>query len=104
MKISGIIWLDDIIKKPYMGEYKSSISQAKTYQEIGEFWDTHDVTDYWDQTESVEFEVDIQSEARYYTLDEPLMDEVSKIALQKGLSVSELVNLWIKDRVKKEAA
>ena len=52
-----------------MREGRSSISQAKSYKEIGEFWDTHDLADYWDQTESVEFEVDIRSETTYYALD-----------------------------------
>ncbi len=37
----------------------SSISQAQSYRAIGEFWDTHDVTDFWDATEPVEFEVDL---------------------------------------------
>ena len=43
-----------------MEENRSSISKAKSYKEIGEFWDSHDLTDYWDKTEPVEFEVDIQ--------------------------------------------
>lgn len=28
-------------------------------REAAEFWDTHDLTDYEDQTEEVEFEVDL---------------------------------------------
>ncbi len=28
--------------------------------EAAEFWDTHDLADYWDFTEEVEFKVDIQ--------------------------------------------
>ncbi len=44
-----------------MSDDKSSISQAQTYQEIGRFWDTHDITDYWDQTEAAEFRVDLKS-------------------------------------------
>lgn len=38
---------------------KSSISKAQSYKEIGEFWDSHDLADYWDQTEPAEFEVEI---------------------------------------------
>ncbi len=34
--------------------------QFATIEEAGEFWDTHDLTDYWDITEEVEFEVDLQ--------------------------------------------
>jgi hypothetical protein len=49
-----------------MSDGKSSISNAKSYAEMGEFWDTHDLSDFWDQTEPVVFEVDLQSDATYY--------------------------------------
>ena len=32
------------------------ISKARTYEEIAEFWDTHSLAGYWDQTHEVEFE------------------------------------------------
>lgn len=36
---------------------KSSISQAITYEEMGEFWDSHDFTDFDDpQLPDIEFE------------------------------------------------
>lgn len=35
----------------------TSISKARNYEEIGEFWDTHSLDDYWEQTHEVEFEV-----------------------------------------------
>jgi len=85
-----------------MSANKSSISKAQSYQEIGEFWDTHDVTDYWEDTEPVEFKVDIQSEVRYCALEQTLVSKVSEIAWQKGVSVETLVNLWIQDKVKEE--
>lgn len=34
-----------------------SISKARTLEELAEFWDTHSLNDYWDQTHEVEFEV-----------------------------------------------
>ena len=40
-----------------MGRNKSSISKAQSYKEIGEFWDSHDLTEHWEQTEPVGFEV-----------------------------------------------
>ena len=33
---------------------KSSISKAQSYQEIGEFWDTHNLSDYWDEIKPIE--------------------------------------------------
>ena len=31
-----------------------------TPEEIGEFWDTHSIVDYWDQTYEVEFEINVK--------------------------------------------
>ena len=36
---------------------KSSISQARSYSAIGEFWDEHDLTRYWHRTRPVKFKV-----------------------------------------------
>jgi len=52
-----------------MSKGRSSVSKARSYLEIGQFWDTHDLADYWEQTHPVEFEVDIRSEVTYYPLD-----------------------------------
>ena len=30
-----------------MNESKSSVSQGQSYQEIGEFWDNHDLGEAW---------------------------------------------------------
>ena len=32
-----------------------------TPEEIGEFWDTHSLADYWDETYEVEFTVNLKS-------------------------------------------
>jgi hypothetical protein len=29
---------------------KSSVSKARTYAEIGDFWEEHDLSDYWGKT------------------------------------------------------
>ena len=42
-----------------MKKNKSSLSKAKSYQEIGAFWDTHDLSEYWDKTKEVKFRVEI---------------------------------------------
>jgi len=31
----------------------TSISKARTLEEIGDFWDTHSLADYWDDTHEV---------------------------------------------------
>ncbi|MBP0018506.1 MAG: hypothetical protein J7647_13275 [Cyanobacteria bacterium SBLK] len=43
---------------------KTSISQAISDEEIGEFGDEHGLDEYWEQTYPVEFEVDLHSQKR----------------------------------------
>jgi hypothetical protein len=81
---------------------KSSISQAQSYQEMGEFWDTHEVTGYWDDTEAIELEADIQSKVKYCALEASLAQQMRKLAHQKGVSVETLVNLWLQERIQAE--
>ena len=35
----------------------SSISNARSPEEVGEYWDSHSLADHWDQTHEVEFEI-----------------------------------------------
>ena len=63
-----------------MNRDRNSISKAQSYKEIGEFWDTHDLADYWEQTHPVDFEIDIQSEVTYYALDKALSASIRSIA------------------------
>jgi len=48
-----------------MSKNRKSISQGRSYQEIGEYWDKHDLAEVWGQTEPVEVEVAIRTEKRY---------------------------------------
>lgn len=75
-----------------MDENKSSISKAESYREIGEFWDSHDVTDFWGQTEEVEFEVNLDSDVRMVTLE-------PNLAWEKGISLQTLLNLWVREKL-----
>ena len=85
-----------------MSEDKSSISKSQLYEEIGEFWDTHDLADYWEQTRPVDFEIDIQSEVTYYALDTDLSAKVRSIAEQRGVSAETLLNLWVQEKLQEE--
>ncbi len=71
---------------------------------MGDFWDTHDLADYWEQTEPVEFEVDIQSEVAYYPLELSLSDKIRSVARRRGVSAQTLMNLWIQEKLQEESA
>ena len=55
-----------------MAENKSSVSKADSYGKIGEYWDAHDAVETWDETEEVNFEVDLKSDVFYYAIETSL--------------------------------
>ena len=87
-----------------MAENKSSVSKAKSYGEIGEFWDAHDLSEVWDKTEAAEFAVDLQSDVFYYAVETSLSSKLHSIAEKKGVSAETLVNLWLQEKVNLEGA
>ncbi len=82
-----------------MKKNRSSVSKADSYQKIGEFWDTHTLDEYWDQTEEAGFEVDIRSETKYFPIELTLAEKIREIAAQRGVSSETLLNLWVRDKI-----
>jgi len=62
-----------------MSRNKASISQGRSYKEIAEFWEEHDLGEFWDQTKEAKFDVEIASEVTYYSLDRSLSDQLRKV-------------------------
>ena len=88
------------MKNKSIGE--TSISQVRSLKEIGEFWDTHSLADYWDQTHEVEFEVRSQPRRRV-TLTPEVFLKVETRARKRGLLPETLVNLWLVERLQATA-
>ena len=85
-----------------MSKNKTSISKATSYKEIGDYWDSHDVTEIWDQTKKVEFDVQIESEVTYYPLEKSLSEGVQNLAKKRGVSSETLINLWIQQKLQEQ--
>jgi hypothetical protein len=66
---------------------------------MGEFWDTHDFTDYEASCPDVtdQFQINIQQESHLVVLHPQLMQEAIAAAERQGISVQTLVNLAVKD-------
>lgn len=79
----------------------TSISQARTLEEIADFWDTHSLADYWDQTNEVEFQVRARRRRRV-TLDPEVYARVETRARVRGILPETLVNLWLVERLQGE--
>ncbi len=85
-----------------MKKHKTSISQATSYKEVGEFWDAHDLSDFWDKTEEALFAVDIKSEVTYYAVDRELSERIQSVAQKRGVSADTVINLWIQEKLQEQ--
>jgi hypothetical protein len=61
-----------------MKKNKSSISKARSYAEIGKYWDQHDLSGVWDKTRRVKFDVVLEPEATYYAVKKDLSKKYSR--------------------------
>lgn len=86
-----------------MKKTKPSISRAASDREIGEFWDKHDLGDYWTKTKPAAFEVDLGPEITDYAVDKELSDLIQDLAQKRGVAAHTLVNLWMQEKLKESA-
>ena len=82
---------------------KSSISKANSYDGIGDFWDTHDASAYWDEVPSEEFDADVKSRAIYYPLDMLLAQDMRAIAKRMGIPPRDLLEQWVREKLSESA-
>jgi hypothetical protein len=82
-----------------MATRQTSISRAKTYTEIGEFWDVHDLADLRPVPRRVSFTVTPRRRRFLVALDPTLVGQLRDEALRRGLSSESLLNLWVKEKL-----
>ena len=69
-----------------------------TEEEAGEFWDTHSLDDYWEETREVEFEVRAKQRRRIM-LEPEIYKEIEAEARVRGVVPETLVNLWLAEKL-----
>lgn len=85
-----------------MKKSKSSISKARSYAEIGEYWDRHELSDAWGKTRKVKFEVVAEPEATYCPVEKDLSAKIQSVAKKQGVASDTLVNLWLEQKIEEQ--
>ncbi|MBN1814192.1 MAG: hypothetical protein JXA14_20305 [Anaerolineae bacterium] len=76
--------------------------QFDSIEAAADFWNSHSLADYWDQTREVEIEVRAQRRRRV-TLDPEVWEQIVDQARLRGVSPETLVNLWLMERAQVQA-
>ena len=71
-----------------------------TPEEIGEFWDTHSLSDYWDETHEVDFQVNLKLKHNLVPVEREIAEQINAHATEQGVSAEKLVNFWLREKLK----
>jgi predicted DNA binding CopG/RHH family protein len=89
---------------------KDAMSKLPTFaseQEEAEFWDTHDSTEFLDETEPVETcFVDQRPLKKQITirLEPSAIAQIKKVASGKGIGYQTLIRMWVMEQLQKATA
>lgn len=81
---------------------KSRIPKFKTYAEEASFWDTHDITDFEDETEDVEIVFELnkpRDETIVLRVQKEVKEKLDKFARSSGLNLSTLSRMWLMEKL-----
>jgi len=72
---------------------------SKSIDELVEFFDTHDMGEYWEQMPKAHFDINIKRRTYLVAIDEELVDQLTAIASSKDVSTEQLINSWLREKL-----
>ena len=74
-----------------------------TYEEEANWWDSHDLGDYWHDMEDVEIVFDFKKprdKTLIVRLQKEMKDRLEKVARSRGLNMSTLARMWLIEKLR----
>ena len=82
---------------------KSRIPEFKTIEEEAEFWDTHDLADYWDEFKPVKVRfADKLFDRVTIPVDADALAQLDALAREEELNATALARRWVLERLERE--
>lgn len=78
---------------------RPKIPQTDSIQELAQFWDTHDLTDFADELEEVTEPVFNRSTMVKIPLQPEEMESLKEIAESRGVACADLIRQWVLERI-----
>lgn len=80
-----------------------TIPQFASYEEEAHFWDTHDVSDYWDALEPATIQYTKKpTKPVNVRFDDDTMHDIRTLALKRGIGATTLIRMWALEKLREE--
>ncbi|MDQ3802100.1 MAG: BrnA antitoxin family protein [Acidobacteriota bacterium] len=80
-------------------QIKKIPEEFASYEEAADFWDNHDTTNYADEFETVDAEVELKRRRYEIEIDADLIPALTEQAHQRGIAVKSLVSEMLRDKL-----
>lgn len=77
----------------------TTLPQTDSIQELAQFWDTHDLTDFEEQLEVVTPSVFEREATVEVHLAAPEAETIEEIAKSKGIQAADLIREWVLEKL-----
>ena len=71
-------------------------------EEAGDFWDLHDLTDYWDQTSETDLRFNLKRTHYFIGIVPKIAKELQRISEAEGVSSETMANLWLQEKLQQK--
>ena len=78
-----------------------TLPRSRSLNELVDFFETHDMGDYWEHMPEAYFDVNIRKRTHLVALEEDIVDKLTEIAKTKKISSESLINTWLKDKIRR---
>jgi hypothetical protein len=72
-----------------------------TLEEAGHFWDSHDLGEYWHQTEEAAISFRLARKRHLFAIEPGLARKLHAAAAARGVSPETIANLWLREMLAK---
>lgn len=83
---------------------KKQLPKFKSYQEEARFWDSHDLTDYFDRNKKMALDFSVAKKRKESILTVRLQPEVKMklgaVAEEMGIQASTLARMWLVEKLR----
>jgi hypothetical protein len=78
-----------------------TLSRSKSINELVDFFETHDMGDFWEHMPEAHFDVNIKKRKHLVVLEEDVVAKLTAIAKAKKVSSESLINTWLKEKIRR---
>ncbi len=78
---------------------RTSLSRASSLEELATYWDTHDLTDVWDQTQAVKADSRLVRRRYLVAIESDVLRSVRQLARRRRVSYGTLINRLLRERL-----